>query len=210
MGGGFRNGVMKETDMRAISLAVALSISVLTGAVRAEDVKAPPSPAELLKALAEAGTPGPEHKKLEPFVGDFTVTLKLWTDPSQPPAEVKATVHGRWIMGGRFVQQSLKGECNGKSYEGLRLLGYDKAQKKFSVVQVCGLCGTSSSGLATASNSGTRFEYPKEECCPVTGQKITGRDEILVESNDRIVTNVFRNIDGKEVRVIEVVAIRQK
>src|SRR5262249_33354731 len=161
-----------------------------------DDAKSPPSPDALLKALAEAGKPGPEHRKLEPFVGDWTFTLKVWTDPGQPPAELKGTIERKWIMGGRFVQETLKGECDGKTVEGMGLLGYHKSHKKFTTVRVCGLCGTISNGLSTCDTSGTKFECVKEDCCPVTGQKIKGRDEVVIESNDRIVLTGYRTVDG--------------
>src|SRR5262249_53675988 len=155
---------MKAT-LKVLGMTVALALvlavmAVMAGQTWADDAKTPPSPNALLKALAEAGTPGAEHKKLQPFVGDWTFTLKLWTDPSQPPAELKGTVERKWIMGGRFVQETVKGECctTGKTFEGLGLLGYDNGQKKFTSVRACGLCGTISSGLSTCDPSGTRFE----------------------------------------------------
>jgi hypothetical protein len=202
---------MKAT-VTAITLIVATGIgfAVLAGGSRAQDSTLPESPAALLKALAEAGQPGPEHKKLEPFVGDWTLTVRLWTDPSQPPAEAKGTVERKWVMGGRFVQESVKVQCDGKSFEGLGLVGYDRAQKKFTVVKACGLCGTISTGLAACSDSGTRFECTKEECCPLTGQKIKGRDQVLIESNDRIVMNVYKTINGQEAKVMEIVTVRNK
>jgi hypothetical protein len=202
---------MKATvTASALTVALACGLTILPGLTRAEDAKVPNSPTALLKALAEAGTPGPEHKKLQPFVGDWSLTVKVWTDPSQPPAQSSGTALRKWIMGGRFVQETVKVECNGKTFEGMGLLGYDKAQKKFTTVRACGLCGTISTGLATCSDSGTRFECAKEECCPLTGQKVKGRDEILIESNDRIVVNVFKTIDGHEVKVMEIVSNRKK
>jgi hypothetical protein len=90
------------------------------------------------------------------------------------------------------------------------LFGYDKAQKKYTAVKVCGLCGAISHGLATCSDSGTKFECTKEECCPISGQKIKGRDEIVIENNDKIVVNVFKTLDGKEVKVMEIVTLRAK
>ncbi len=192
-----------------MTMALALVLAVLAGLSRAGDGKGLPSPDALLKALAEAGKPGAEHQKLQPFVGDWTFTLKVWTDPSQPPAEVKGTVERKWIMGGRFIQESVQGECSGKSFEGMGLLGYDNAQKKFTAVRVCGLCGTISHGLASCDGSGTKFVCAKEECCPLTGQKIQGRDEIVVESNDRIVMNIYKTVEGKEVKVMEIVSIRK-
>jgi uncharacterized protein DUF1579 len=170
---------------------------------------APPSPAAFLKLVAEAGKPGAEHQKLQPFVGDWNLTIKLWMDPSQPPAEIKGTVERRWIMGGRFVQELVKADFEGKPLEGLGLLGYDNGQKKFTSVRACGLCGTTFQSQITSNASGTKFEYPTEVCCPLTGQKIKGRDEIVIESNDRIVLNVYKTIDGKEVKAMEIVSVRK-
>jgi hypothetical protein len=193
-----------------MSMGLALGLFVLAGVSAAQDAKTPPSPQELLKLLAEAGKPGPEHKKLEPFVGDWTFTAKLWTDPSQPPAVGKGTIQRQWIMGGRFVQESLKIEALGKTAEGMGLIGYDNAQKKFTCVRVCGLCGTIGHHLATSNNSGTRFECATEECCPLTSQMIKGRIEILVENNDRIVVNEYKTINGKEFKMKEIVSVRTR
>ena len=179
---------------------------------QADEPKAPPRPEALLKALAEAGKPGAEHKKLQPLVGQWNFTLKLWTDPSQPPAELKGTIERRWIMDGRFVQESLHGQCarSGKTFEGMGLLGYDAAQKKFTSVKACGLCGTISTGLLSCDSSGTRFECVKEECCPLTAEKFKARDQVVIENNDRIVINHFRTINDREVKVAEIVSVRQK
>src|SRR5262249_11775263 len=141
----FPQGVAKENEMRAslkalvLAAALALGLAAVPGAARADDAKSVPSPNTVLKALAEAGKPGAEHQKLQPFVGDWDLTLKLWTDPGQPPALVKATVQRQWIMGGRFVQETVRGEFEGKPFEGMGVLGYDSARKKFTTTRVCGL-----------------------------------------------------------------------
>ena len=200
-----------RTIPRLVCAAAALALlGVLRHAALADEPKMPPSPEAILKALAEAGKPGPEHKKLERFVGDWTFTVRLWTDPSQPPAEAKGTLQRKWIMGGRFIQETAQGECNGKTFESMGFVGYDAAQKKFTCVKLCGLCGKISSNLVTCNSAGTRFECATEECCPLTGQKIKGRDEVLVESNDRIVVNMYKMIKGKELKAIEIVSVRSK
>lgn len=201
-----------RTTWKVIGLAapLALALAVVVGGTRADSIPAPPSPATLLKAMADAGQPGPEHKKLEPLIGDWTFTLKMWSAPNQPPAELQGTVKRRWIMGGRFVQESVKGECDGKPFEGMGLWGYDSAQEKFTIVRACGLCGTISSGVNAVDASGTRFECATEGRCPLTGETITGRDEVIIESDDKIVMNVFKNVGGQEVKAMEIVSIRQK
>src|SRR5262249_48162610 len=105
-----------------------------------------------------------------------------------------------------------RGACarTGKTFEGMGLVGYDAAQKKFTLVKACSLCGTISSGLVTCDSTGTRFECVKEECCPLTGQKVKGRDEVVIESPDRIVLNVYKPFNDREVKVGEMVSVRQK
>ena len=195
-----------------MAAALALGLAVLANLSLAQDAKAPPSPEALLKALAEAGKPGVEHKKLEPFVGRWTFTMKLWTDPSQAPAELNGTIERKWIMDGRFVQETARAECakTGKTFEGIGLLGYDAAQKKYTGVKACSLGGTLSSGSIVADASGTHFECVKEENCPLTGQKIKARDEVVIENNDRIVMNFYKTFNDREVKVGEIVSIRQK
>jgi hypothetical protein len=189
---------------------VLLSGLFLPGLSRAQDVKKAPSPADLLKALAENGKPGPEHKKLEPLVGDWAFTLKLWTNPDEPPAEVQGTVERKWIMGGRFVQETVKGQCHGKSFEGLGLLGYDNGQKKFTATRACGLCGKVCSSVGAVTGSDRKFEFATEEYCPLCREMVKGRDELIVEGKDKIILNVYKTVKGKEVKVIEIVSLRKK
>jgi len=197
----------KMTAM-ALYLALAIGLTATAGLARAEEAKLP-SPAAFLTAIAEAGKPGPEHQKLTPFIGDWALTVKLWTDPNQPPVEASGTVQSKWIMGGRFVQQNVKTECNGKSFEGLGLLGYHPGEKKFTSVRACGLCGTVSHALTTLDASAKTFTCSTEECCPLTGQKVAGRDEVIIESDDKIITNVYKTVGGREVKVMQMVSTRK-
>src|SRR5262245_21328223 len=128
---------MKAVSRLVCTAAALALVGVLCQRARTEDLKSPPSPEALLKALAEAGQPGAEHKKLEPLVGYWNFTMKFWTDPSQPPAVLQGTVDRKWIMDGRFVQETVHGQCaaTGKTCEGLGLVGYNAAEKQFTCVR---------------------------------------------------------------------------
>src|SRR5262249_18015046 len=112
----------------------------------------------------------------------------------------------------RFVQETAHGQCTktGKAIDGLGLLGYNAAEKQFTAARACSLCGTLSSSTIACDSSGKRFECVKDEICPLTGQKVKARDEIVIENNDRVVMNLYKTIDGREVKVGEIVSIRQK
>lgn len=195
--------------MKTMGMSATLTLILIVPTSRAEDAKAIPSPEALIKLMAEAGKPGPEHQKLQSLVGDWNFTLRLWTDPSQSPAEARGTVERKWIFGGRFIQETVKGECHGKTFEAMGLVGYDSQQKKYSTVRVCGLCGKVSTGLSTLDAAGTKFTCATEECCPLTGEKVKGHDELVIESNDKIVLNVYKTIHGKELKVVEIVSTRK-
>jgi len=207
-----------KTTLITLSLAVVLGVAyaALPAASRAEDATAsraahePTTPQELLKAIAEAGKPGLEHKKLEALVGEWDVTLKLWTDPSKAPAELKGTSQRKWIMGGRFISESCRFEIDGAAFEGLGLVGYDKGQKKYTFVRACELCGTIMPTTGTLDAAGTRLDCPTECTCPLSGKTVKGHDEMVIESNDRIVVNVWKTIDGKEMKMMEIVSTRRK
>jgi hypothetical protein len=176
----------------------------------------PMSPQALLEMLAEAGRPGPEHKKLDPLVGaqdgadDFILTAKFWTDPSQPPAVATGTAHKGWIMGGRFIQANLKFEASGETFEHLNVFGYDAAQKKFYVVGFSGLDGSITHNFISINSASNSFEWPTEERSPITGETVKGRTEILVETPDRIVMRAYTAVNGKEVKVKEISNVRAK
>jgi hypothetical protein len=209
--GSNKESVMKlRGKLGSVAAVFALGLGMVAGLAMAGEPKAPESPAAVLKMMAAAGQPGAEHKKLEPLVGDWNMTMKMWMDPSQPPAEIKATVKREWIMGGRFVQESVKGEFEGKPFEGLGLWGYDSAQKKYTTVRACGLCGMVQSDTSDIDATGRKFECTTEGKCPVTGEMVKGRDEVVIESKDRIVANIFKTMDGKEFKAMEIVSVRKK
>lgn len=201
-----------KSSLHAICLTMALGLGStgLAQSALAADAKLPPSPGDVLQAMAEAGKPSAEHQKLQPLVGDWNLTVKMWTDPAQPPAELHGTVERKWIMGGRFVQETVEGEFDGKPFEATGLWGYDGAQKKFTTVRACGLCGIVSTSLSDFDAADGKFECTTEGVCPLSGETVKGRDEVVIESDDKIVMNVFKTIDGKEVKAMEVVSVRKK
>ncbi|MCE9530310.1 MAG: DUF1579 domain-containing protein, partial [Planctomycetes bacterium] len=100
---------------------MALALTTLATGSWAEDRKPPANPEEFAKALIEASKPTSEHAKLQPLIGSWSYTCKMWMDPSKPPMETKGTIERKWILGERFVEEKVAGTgFDGKpGFEGL-------------------------------------------------------------------------------------------
>jgi Protein of unknown function (DUF1579) len=91
----------------------------------------------LLAAMASAQMqmpkPGPEHKKLDYFVGDWTCDGDLKPGPMGPGGKMAMTDESKWMDGGFFVvihsAYKSAGMGDGNS---IAFLGYDSDEKKYT------------------------------------------------------------------------------
>ncbi len=199
--------------MRATSRVMVLcgALAFVAAAGTAED-KPAPNPEELIKAMTEAGKPGPEHAKLAPLIGNWTYTSKFWMDPSKPAMESKGTIERKWVLGKRFVEEKFEGtQFDGKpGFEGFALIGYDNARKQYTYTWNCNMGTGTSNGLGTADAAGKKLTLETESFCPLEKKVIKGREEIRIEGEDKVVQESYMTVDGKEMKVMELIAVRKK
>jgi hypothetical protein len=179
----------------------------------ADDSKATtPSPEAIAKAFAEAAQPTAEHQKLQPLAGNWTYTSKFWMDPSQPPMESTGTIQRKWILGNRFLEESVTGKGpDGKTdFEGRGVVGYDKTQQKYTMGWICSMGTGLMTSLGTVDASGKTFTFDTEEYCPIRQRKVKGRQEVRIDSDDKHVMTMYEVENGKEQKVMELTAVRQK
>lgn len=86
---------------------------------------------ETMKNAEAVGKPGPGHKALEHFGGDWKAEVKCWSDPNSPANVSQATATGTWIMNGRYLQEDFYGEMMGQRFHGRMLLGFDNVKQTF-------------------------------------------------------------------------------
>ena len=77
-------------------------------------------------------TPGPEHKKLEYFAGNWTMEGDMKPSPFGPGGKFTATEHNEWMPGGFFlVSHSDENTPMGKG-NGLAIFGYKSDEKVYT------------------------------------------------------------------------------
>lgn len=106
---------------------IALVLVLLASGAR---IAAQVEPAEE-ETLADLTIPGEPHELLEGTVGDWDLTIRIWTAPDTEPVETTGSATGRWILGERFVQTTYSGEVMGRAFEALKIEGFEKATQEY-------------------------------------------------------------------------------
>jgi hypothetical protein len=87
-----------------------------------------------LITVAAFGQSNPKLKELQPFIGTFQCTGTAFASPMGPEHPTKATVNGRWVLGGAWLEihyTETKTAKNPHPYDVIALWGYDEQPKAF-------------------------------------------------------------------------------
>jgi hypothetical protein len=112
--------------MRVLLMLIALS--TVTFNLYAEDAKHDEAYMEAMKKMA---TPGEHHEVLKKMIGMWTVSSKMWKDPTSTPMESVGTSENKMILGDRFLSQEFHGTHMNQPFMGMGLMGFDNQTKKF-------------------------------------------------------------------------------
>jgi hypothetical protein len=189
----------------------AAAIALVGTAWAADDAKTTSmDPQAMAKVMEEFAKPSPELAKLEPLAGSFTYTSKMWMDPDQPAMEGNGTVERKWILGNRFLEEEVKGTGMGMEFEGRGVTGYDKTEKKFTMGWISNMATNIQTSFGTVDSSGRTFTFQCEQMCPIRNRMIKERDVLRIESPDKHVLEMYQTDQGKEMKVMELIATRKK
>lgn len=118
----------------ASGLLLGAAVTLLGGYAMPQDVE-PPSEADMEAMMQEwqaLMTPGEAHKRLEPLVGDWTTTTRMYmAGPGSEPMVSEGEAHAHWILDGRFLLQEVKSEMRGVPYTGYGVSGYDSIRNTY-------------------------------------------------------------------------------
>lgn len=160
-----------------------------------------------MEAMMKAGTPGEHHKALGRYVGDWTYTNTMWMEPGKPPTTSNGTMHAAWLMDGRYVESTYKGDFEGMPFEGRSIEGYDNTAKKFvsswvdnmstAIMHATGECDAAHK---VCTSSGDMLD-------PVSGKTVTNRSVTTWTGNDSFKMEMFsKDPSGQETKMMELTA----
>jgi hypothetical protein len=158
--------------------------------------------AKMMEQFMQLSQPGEHHGHLKPMAGTWNIAGKFRMSPDMPWTESNSMSESKWILGGRFLSQSVKGDPMPpmpENFEGFGLIGYDNMQQKY-ISTWCDNMGTMimmSEGDCDKSGKIITMRGDHKDC--MTGQDTYMRSVYKLESPDRYVLEMYMpGPDGKE------------
>ena len=160
---------------------------------------------EIMKKMEAAGTPGPGHKALEQFVGNWKADVKCWHEPGGQPQVSQGSAKTKWTLNGRFLEEEFQGEMMGKPFRGLSLMGFDNTKQTFNSVWVSDMQTSMFCSEGRGENGNKVITMEGKADCPATGRK-----DVIMKTVFRVISpdkHIFEMYDGNT-RTMEITYTR--
>jgi len=165
----------------------------------------------MMAKMKEFGTPGPAHKVLDLHVGKWNFEMKTYQPGQTTGDATKGTSEAKWILGGRFLEETLSCSYMGEPFNGRGTTGYDNMKRKYVSTWVDNM----STGIfhsEGAYDAATKtFQYTGESPDVMAGKYVKSRWVEKWTDNDHFVSQGFKpGPDGKEFMEMEMSYTRAK
>lgn len=134
---------------------------------------------------ASLSQPGPSHKLLDIFVGEWDTRISFWSAPKADPQISRGTSSIRWIVGNRFLQEDFRGRVVDEDLQGLGLMGFDNGSRQFKTVWIDSLNTALAVSYGRYVPDRNLFEMSSEVYDPLIGGTKTVRSAITIISPDK-------------------------
>ena len=122
---------MKLFKMLIVGLSVLAILGTGLDLVGQEKSQMSKEEQEMMKKWMDYSTPGPNHKYLESFVGEWDAVAKQWMKPGEPPITTEMPMKAKMLLGGRYLKYTVKGTMMDMPFEGMSITAFDNLEKKF-------------------------------------------------------------------------------
>ena len=162
-------------------------------------------------AAFETTVRGPEHKLLMPFVGEWETEARFWMAADRQAMISHGRARSRWVLDNMFLFEDFAGEIQGQKFQGIGILGFDRARKQFTSVCLDSTNTAIGISYGTADQSGKTFEFHGTYTDPDSRAEKELRSVLRLITKDRHQFEMFeRAPGGKEFRTLEIVYTRAR
>lgn len=98
---------------------------------KTDEAWVPVDSATQMKAMMDYATPGDMQKMMASWDGTWNGDMTMWDHEGAAPQKMLGTAANTMILGGRYQSSKHTGNMMGMPFEGMSIMGYDNALKKF-------------------------------------------------------------------------------
>lgn len=165
----------------------------------------------MMAKWAQYSTPSEAHGNLAEAAGDWEYTMTWWMQPGAAPERSSGTSKSEMILGGRYLEDKVRGTAMGQPFEGRGTTGYDNYSKEYISTWV--------------DNMGTGVFVSRGKYDPAAKSLVmTGTMDDFMDGKKKTMRSVLTHVDqnttrfemyapgpdGKEFKTMEMVSKRQK
>lgn len=183
-----------------------------TDTIAANSEWKPVDSATATKAWMEYSTPGEMQQMIAKSDGNWTGETTMWMENGGQPMTSKSEATNKMMFDGRYQMSTHKGNMMGMPFEGISILGYDNAKKKFVSSWIDNM-GTGIMTLEGDWNPSTKsIEFKGKMTDPTRPEKDCNVREVFTFIDDNTQKMEMFGPDaktGKEFKTMEIVFKRK-
>ncbi len=160
--------------------------------------------AEMMEKWKAYSTPGAAHKQLEPLVGSWTYTSKMWEKADAKPEMSSGKTDTKWILGGRFVESTVTGTAMGQPFEGRLITGYDNEKKEYNSVWLDSMATGMMVSKGEYDAANRQFSDAGTASCPFEGTKTVRGVTTMTSPNSYTYEMYMNGPDNKGFKTMEI------
>jgi hypothetical protein len=178
--------------MNKYALILILLLSSACAGRQAKSAPAAPlSPETMMDKLKEAATPGEHHKQLQALVGEWKTSSTFWYDPDKDPELSQGSSSHKWILGGRYVEQTYSGSWSGKPYTGKGVIGYDNVLNEYVSTWVDDASTTLMVSKGSYNAKEKQLVMNSTHSCPLKGGMTQSMSKTTIVDSNKHVLEMF-------------------
>ena len=185
-------------------LVLAASLMMLPYSTFAQQSDQDSQAQELEAWIADMAKPGEHHAVLDVLIGEWDGTIRVWDEPGGDPVTVDVKVSRQWILGNRFVQETVTAGSGNEQYNGLGYIGYNNVDRHYVMHWMDDQSTTVQSEIGRYNRNTKILSTRGSSRDPSTGFVILERSQLDLSDPDRHTIVVFTTDEtGVETRAAE-------
>lgn len=192
-------------------VALALVMVCTSLIAQTEQHKMSPEEQKAMEAWQKYMTPGEAHKSLNSLVGTFDAKVSMWMQPGAPAQVSTATCVSTWVLGNRYVQETVSGTFMGMPFQGIGYTGYDNWKKQYVGTWIDNFGTGVMMSTGTSADNGKTYTFKSTGTDPMTGKDMPSESRMTVTDADHHTLEMWGPApDGKMFKTMQIEYSRKK